>query len=79
MAERIYLYGGEITLKAKGYNDVKARMTEGSMTCWNEGYIYFVELINAEDMVSGVRYNLVDDSGNWIINKGVTVERPENP
>lgn len=76
MEERVLLYGGDITLKAEGYKDLKAKITTGSMTYYNQGYIYFVELVNESDMVSGVRYRLVDDTGNWIINEGVTVERP---
>lgn len=76
MAERVYLYGGEMTLKAEGYEDVRVMVTDGSMTAQDAGYVYFVDVLDQEKLVSGVKYKLVDNTGNWTIKKGVTVEKP---
>ncbi|HHX12210.1 MAG TPA: hypothetical protein GX731_05255 [Clostridiales bacterium] len=76
MSERVLVYGRYMTLKATGYTDVKVRITENSMTAVDEGYIYFVDVINPGDMVSGVEYKLVDETGNWNIKDDVTLVRP---
>lgn len=76
MSDRVMIYGEEMTLKADGYKDVQVKITEGSMSSFNEGYVYFVQLVNGEDLISGVKYKLVDETGNWTVNADVTVERP---
>ncbi|TAH73709.1 MAG: hypothetical protein EWM47_02585 [Anaerolineaceae bacterium] len=76
MSDRVLIYGGEMTLKADGYKDVQVQITEGSMSNLNQGYLYYVELVNGDDLVSGVEYKLVDETGNWTVMDNVTLKRP---
>lgn len=75
MDERIKEVGETLTLKAKGYKDLKVKL-RGSMTSGEVNlYVAFVE--NPQDMVSGVKYKIYDSTGHWIIMDDVYVERPK--
>lgn len=78
MGERIRKVGGRLLLQAKGYKDLRLVITEGSMTNGDgSAQVYFAYIENVEDIVSNVKYNIVDSSGHWIVADGVYVERPK--
>jgi len=79
MADRINTVGGDIVLRATGYPDITAYMNGDSMTA-NDGsaQLYFAYVENESDMVSDVKYQIVDSTGHWIIESGVYAMRPVN-
>lgn len=78
MSDRIHRAGGKLFLKADGYTDVTFEMRGDSMTAGDgSAQVYLAYIKNIEDLVSGVKYRIMDDTGHWIINEDVCVMRPE--
>lgn len=77
MAERVFRVDNKLILRAEGYKDVQADISPGSITAGDgSGQVYVCFLNNKENMVSGVKYKLVDNSGHWIIPDDLYIERP---
>jgi len=77
MDERMEKTGGTLTLRAKGYKDVTIEYNGSCTSGDGNGQAYIMYVKNSEDMVSGVKYQIVDTTGHWIIADGVYVERPK--
>lgn len=76
MGERIKKVGGKLTLKSKGYKDLKVSMNGDSMTN-GEVNLYIARVRNPQDIVSGVKYRIYDITGHWVVMDDVYVERPK--
>ncbi len=78
MAERLSEVGSRLQLRAHGYKDVEIELNGHTITVGNGlAQVYFVNIINGNDFVSGVKYKIVDTTGHWIINDDVFVKRPK--
>lgn len=76
MSERIKAVGGKLLLRAKGYKDVEVEMNGDSMTSGDgSGQIYLAYVRNDNDLVPEVKYEIVDTTGHWIVDKDVYIER----
>lgn len=73
--ERLAVTGNFLTLQAPGHKDVKIDLSRGSMNGYG-AQLYVGSIVNGNDMVSGVKYQIVDPSGHWVIPDGVYVMRP---
>lgn len=77
MKQRLIEVGSRLLLKAEGHKDIEAEMNGRTMTAGDGlSQLYAVKVINTEDMVSGVKYRIIDETGHWIVNEDVYVERP---
>ncbi len=77
MQKRLDKVGNELILRAEGYKDVEIFMDGGTITDgMGTAQIYYALVRNPQDMVSGVKYRIIDNTGHWVVMDGVYVERP---
>lgn len=76
MDERIKKVSGEFILRAKGHKDIKVVCTGSTSNGTGNAQAYSLYVMNPQDMVSGVKYEIIDKTGHWIVCDGVYVERP---
>ncbi|TAH64832.1 MAG: hypothetical protein EWM47_11860 [Anaerolineaceae bacterium] len=77
MDDRIKKVGGEFILRAKGHKDIDIVYTGSTTNGSGNAQAYSMYVRNPQDMVSGVKYELIAKSKHWIIYDGVYVERPK--
>lgn len=77
MSIRLEKVTDTMTLRAEGYKDVRFKLSGSSSSGFGEVILYNAYLLNEPDMVSGVKYRIVDETGSWIPVDGVYVMRPK--